>query len=236
MEKLKFGDVEEMPADTARRERSIAVLEEKGVPYLQQLYVVVPESEAVFRKPEEVARRLLAMFGVCVYSEARSGGEDWEDAQKYLNKIDEILCGKLNDFLTAEEKSYLAEKSPNQHSLAKFGWRYECCHVLMWSLGFFESLGYPDKICDVSRMAKTIRRLKSITDFLESAKPRDWKEILDTADLILRYDWACVDARVNGRESPAGLDNSVVMEWHYAFNWLVGACENAEWDDIETDT
>ena len=228
--------IEETRADTARRERSIAVLKAKGIPYLQQLYVTVPESEAKLRTTEETARRLLAMFGVCVYSEARNGDENWDDAQKYLNKINDIFNGGLDATLTPEEKRYLAEKEPDQRALAKFSWRYECCHVLMWALGIFDELGYPSGICDVSRMGKIIWKLDDLAGFLKNAKLRDRNEILDAADLILRYDWACVDARVNSRENPAGLDGGVVVEWHYAFNWLVGACEGAEWDDIRTDT
>ena len=63
-------------------------------------------------------------------------------------------------------------------------------------------------------------------------KVRKREEILDEADLTLRYDWACVDARVNGREAPASLEGGVVMERHYAFNWLIGGSDGAAWDEI----
>jgi hypothetical protein len=227
---------EESPADIARRARSIAVLEEKGIPYLPQLYVAVPEAEAKPRSAEEIAKRLLAMFGVCVYSEARGGGEKWKGAQKYLHKIDELLGGGLDAALTPLEKAYLAEKKPAQQDLANFSWRYECCHVLLWALGIYEELGWPEKICDVSRMSKLIWNLEGLADLLERAKMRSQEELLDAADLILRCDWACVDARINGREAPAGMDGGVAMEWHRATEWLVGGCEGADWDEVRTDT
>lgn len=227
---------EETAADTARRERSIAVLEEKGIPYFPQLPVVVPESEAKMRTTEETARRLLAMFGVCVYSEARGDGESRDSAQKYLNKINDILCGGLDSALTPEEKCYLEEKEPNQLDLAKFGWRYECCHVLIWALGIFDDLGYPDGLCDVSRMAEIIWELDNLAGFLVNVNFRSREEILDAADIILRYDWACVNARIKGSESPANLDGEVVMEWHYAFNWLAGVGGNTQWDEVKTHT
>ena len=227
---------EESPADIARRARSIAALEKKGIPYLPQLYVAVPEVEAKPRSAEEIVKRLLAMFGVCVYSEVRGGGEKWKGAQKYLCKIDELLGGGLDDALTPNEKAYLAEKKPTQQDLANFSWCYECCHVLLWALGIFEELGWPDKICDVSRMSKLIWNLDSLADLLAKISMRTEEELLDAADLILRCDWACVDARINGREAPAGLDGGVAMEWHRALNWLVGACEDADWDDVTTDT
>jgi hypothetical protein len=44
-----------------------------------------------------------------------------------------------------------------------------------------------------------------------------------------------VDARVNGRATPAGLDADVIMERHHALNWLIGYMDQA-WDDVTTDT
>ena len=226
----------ETPSDIARRERSIAVLKEKGIPYFPPLRSAVTESEAKPRPPEEIARRLFAMFGVCAYCETRGSGETWDETQKYLRKINDILGGGLYSALTAEEKAFLAVKDPEQHDLGKFGWRYECCHVLMWALGISEELGYPSQICDVSAQGKIIWRQNNLADFLKKTKPRTKKELLDAADLILRYDWACVDARVKGKMSPAELNGEVVVEWHYAFNWLIGACDNADWDDIKANT
>ena len=227
---------EETPADIARKERSIAVLEEKGIPYFPHLRAAVTEAEAKLRSPEEIARRLFAMFGVCAYCETRGAGESWEETQKYLKKINAILGGQLDDALSPEEKAFLAVKEPEENGLARFGWRYECCYVLMWALGFLDELVFPDQICDASVLGKIIWRADSLAGFLKKAKPRSKDEILDTADLILRYDWACVDARVKGQESPAGLNGEVVVEWHYAFNWLIGANGNAGWDDIQTHT
>jgi len=227
---------EETQSDIARRERSIAVLEEKSIPYIPYLRAALMESEAKLRPPEEIARRLLAMFAVCVYCEARNGGETRDEAQKYLNKINDILNGEIDNVLTQEEKAFLAVEMPSQRALAKFGWRYECCYVLMWSLGLADDLAYPDKLCDVSGMAEIIWKQDELKNILESARPLPKEKILDAADLVLRYDWACVDARVNGRENPAGLNGEVVHEWHYAFNWLIGANGNADWDDISPDT
>jgi len=227
---------EESPADKARKERSIAVLEEDGVPYTLNLPVAAAGSEAKIRSPEETAERLLAMFTACVYSEARANGETWKEAQFYLEKMDEMLGGRLDSCLSAEEKAYLAVKKPKQSDIAKFSWRYECCYVLMWALGFVDDLGYPDQTCNVSGMTDIVLEQGSLAGFLENAKPRTKEEVLDAADLILRYDWACVDARVNKRNSPAGLNGEVVFEWHYAFNWLIGANGGADWDDIKTHT
>lgn len=62
------------------------------------------------------------------------------------------------------------------------------------------------------------------------------EQLLDAAEVILRYDWACVDARIHHRDAPAGLDAGVVQERHYALNWLVGGSDNADWDDVRPHT
>ena len=75
---------------------------------------------------------------------------------------------------------------------------------------------------------------RSLEEFLAEAELRRPSEILDEADLILRYDWAVVDARVNQKPIPAELDRGVVYERHYALNWLI--YNHEEWDDVHTDT
>ena len=221
--------------DAARMERSAAILKEEGVPYNQYLPPVT-ESEAKLKTPEEIAQRLFAVYGVCVHSEMLGSGMTRKDSKTYLKKIDDILGGRLKGSLSPEERAFLKLKKPDQLSIAKFGWRYECCHVLMWALGMTDELDCPDQICDVSAMGEIIWRQESLKGFLERTKPRTRDEIMDAADLTLRYDWACVDARIKQQEPPAYLNDEVVVERHYAFNWLIGAYGDAGWDDISTDT
>jgi len=229
------GNGEIASNDISRRERSIAILREKGLPYLPDLPTAVPESEAVIRLPKEIGERLVTMFSVCVYCEARGSDETWDRSQRYLSKGDKILGGRMNTLLTPEEALFLRTRDADPNMLAKFSWRYECCHVLMWALGFTDSLGEPNKVCNVSSMAAYLSNQKSFEMLIRGAKPRSKDEILDAADLTMRYNWACVDARVNKRSYPPGLSGGVVYEWHYAFNWLIGY-NNADWDNVLTHT
>jgi hypothetical protein len=47
--------------------------------------------------------------------------------------------------------------------------------------------------------------------------------------------WATTEARIKGAAPPAGLEPSVVLERHYALNWLT-RFEDEDWDDVETPT
>lgn len=85
------------------------------------------------------------------------------------------------------------------------------------------------------QQAVSILADRDIETFIKEAKLRPLNEILDPADLIYRYHWAVVDAIINGKAAPAGLDSGVVMERHYALNWLIGYMDQS-WDNISTDT
>ena len=58
-------------------------------------------------------------------------------------------------------------------------------------------------------------------EFRAKATLRSKREILDQADLILRLDWACVDARTKNQAAPGNLDSGVVFERHHSLNWLI---------------
>jgi len=222
--------------DEARRVRSITVLQHEGVPFIDWLPVVVQQVEAYVQPAQLIVERLVAMWAVCVYSEARQSGQTWDESQKYLTWADNALGNGLAQTLTPQESAYLACKEPDRRDIAKFGWRYECCYVLMWALGLIDVLGRPESLCDVSAMSAMLWPIKNVDTLLTLSKPRPDDAILDAADLVLRYDWACVDARINGRGNPAGLDGEVSAEWHYAFDWLVGANGDVGWDDISPNT
>jgi hypothetical protein len=70
--------------------------------------------------------------------------------------------------------------------------------------------------------------------FMSKVKLREIEEILDQADLIYRYDWACVDARLKQQQAPANLNSSVVVERHGALNWLIQADSDWDYPDVST--
>lgn len=223
----------EGPEDAARRERSIRLLEERGIPYIKTLGVAVQRKQALARSPREIAGRAAALLAVSVYSEARGSGEDGAGARAYLEAIDRRFG--TGEFLSPQELAYLAEEEPEESAVRNLSWRYECCAVMLWALGLWE-LGYPDAICDAGQISALLAGMESLEALVEQSRPRPLEELLDQADLTLRYDWACVEARIHGEEPPAGLEPGVVTERHYALNWLVGHGGGADWDEINPHT
>ncbi len=212
------------PGALQRRARSIAVLKSEGVPVIDHLPVIETENEARRRNKDEVALRALCVLLAAVKGE----GLD----QPTVEEI--VRAYGLSSSFTPKEQAFIRAKTPTQHDRIQFTWRYEAAWVLLWALGYVEALGKPTGICDVPRAVRFMRD-KTAKVFAAEAKLRPLGQILDEADLIYRYHWAVVDARVNGKQTPAGLEPGVVQERHYALNWLIGYMEQ-EWDEITTDT
>lgn len=207
-----------------RKKRSEVVLRQEGVPYIAHLPVIEDEGRAKRRSKKDVADRAMALCLVAVK------GEGME--QEYVLRI--MREYGLESFLTPKEKAFVFDHDPSQQDRINFSWRYEAYWVLLWALGYIEQLERPDHICDVPRAVK-IMRDRTAHEFVEGAQLRSLAEILDQADLVYRYHWAVVNARIAGQDPPANLDPGVVYERHYALNWLIGYMDQ-EWDDVTTDT
>ena len=212
------------PEALQRKARSESVLSAEGVPVNRFLPAIETEKDATHRSKDEVAYRALALLVVAVK------GEGLEQAI-----VDRVVKDyELEKRFTPKEKAFIHSPSPSERDRIQFAWRYEAAWVLLWALGYVEKLEKPTNICDVPRAVEFMKQ-RSAGQFVADAKLRSVSEILDQADRIYRYHWAVVDARVNGKEAPAGLQSGVTLERHYALNWLIGYMEQ-EWDDISTDT
>jgi len=222
--KIMEKDVAPSAEALARKEKSIAQLKQKNVPTIQHLPVIEDSQSAKKRTKEAIAHRAIALCLVAVK------GEGLEQA--IVEKL--TMQYGAQDYFTPKEKEFIGNSSPTQQDRAQFSWQYEGYWVMLWALGYVETLDCPDKVCDVQKAVKFLHG-KTTEEFIANAKLRDFSEILDAADLIYRYDWAAVNARVKNLALPAGLDGGVVMERHHALNWLIGYM-NQEWDDVTTDT
>jgi uncharacterized protein DUF4272 len=207
-----------------RKCRSIARLKNEGVPTIEHLPVIEDSTEAKIRTADEIANRSIA---VCL---AAVKGEGLEQA-----KIDSLVMKFGADrFFSPMEADFIQNPTPTQKDRIKYSWRYEGYWTLLWALGYIESLDRPQSICDVGKAVGFLRD-RDTSQFLKDSKIRPIGKILDEADLIYRYSWAVVNARVKNSVAPGNLDGGVVYERHYALNWLIGYMDQ-EWDDISTDT
>ena len=207
-----------------RKKRSEELLKTRGIPINPFLPPIESEEETMPRSAKDIAKRAVGLCAVAL----RGGGLRQQDVMNLLNG--NIVWASA----TPVEKKFLLKKRPARQETINFKWRYESLWVLLWALRRVEDLGAPNSICDVENAVRMVLDIPS-EDFIQRAKSRPISEILDKADLIYRYDWAVVDARIKGEDPPGNIDPGVVYERHYALNWLIGYMRQ-EWDDVTTDT
>lgn len=214
------------PDQKARRAQSEDYCRQNNVPVYSNpnSLFAPPESEVTLRSKDQVVDRALALCYLGLKSEGLE--------QDLLEKIDQDY--RISSKLSPAEKLYATSEHPTQQQIINANWRYESLHVMLWALGFVDTLMYPDTMCDVASDV-TIIHDHTEARFRQEANLRSKKDILDQADLILRLDWACVSARINNQPAPGNLDPSVVYERHYSLNWLISYL-NQDWDDVSTDT
>lgn len=215
----------DLPKDAVdRRTHSNAVMRAEAVPVNEWLPVIEAENDLLLPSTEQVAMRAAATLIVAL----KAHGMPQEKVDELVREYN--LAGQLSPNEDKFINDLTATDSEHQIQV----WRYEAANALLWSLGFVDHLGGPRELVDPKKIASIIVD-STHEQFLAKAKLRSKSEILDQADLIYRYRWALVDARLNGREAPAGLSDDVAMERHQVFNWLIEHAE-IDWDDISLDT
>lgn len=207
-----------------RKKKSEEYCKNYGIPTIEHLPCIESEQETTIRTKDEIVHRALALSYLGLKSEGLE--------PKHLNEFDKKYT--ISPYFTDAEKIFVNSSAPTEQQLVNANWRYESLHVLLWCLGYIDSLSYPDKVCSVSDDIKIIID-KTESEFMENANLRSKIEILDEADLIYRIDWACVNARINNEAPSGNLNPSIVYERHYVLNWLINYMDQP-WDEISTDT
>jgi len=182
------------------------------------------DSAVTLRTKDEIVDRALALLYIGLKAEGLPG--------KQLAAIDKDW--HITKSMSPTEKTFVEATNPTDQQKADALWRYESLHVLLWTLGYIDSLSYPNIGCNVATDVAIIHALTEPT-FRAKARLRSKKEILDQADLVLRLHWATEDARIKGKPSPARLSPDVLMERHHVLNWLIRDGD-ADWDNVQTNT
>ncbi len=207
-----------------RRQRSMDILAGENVPLNEWLPVIETTEQLELPTQEQVLDRALALIVLAAKGEGVEEGTIAMLVRDY----------GLQDAFSPREQQLMALDEITLQQAAEMTWRYEAAHTLFWALGFVEELEGPRSQCDVKALIELINEYDRKA-FSEKAALRSEAEILDQVDLIYRYRWALVEARINGEEPPAGLDPDVAMERHQALNWLMYHAETG-WDDVPLDT
>ena len=214
-----------------RKQESIARLIENSIPYIEHLPVIESVDEACIRSAEEIAKRAITcLLTIQVACDINNNHYDLETKDFFIGLLNQYAVA---DQLTAKETAILNGQASPQ-DVINMMWKYESYWILLWALGIVDELKYPDQVADCDFAIQAVSSCDSFETFMQKTKLRDIEQILDEADLIYRYDWACVEARLKQQSTPASLNASVVLERHAALNWLIQY--DADWDQPDVNT
>ena len=113
----------------------------------------------------------------------------------------------------------------------QISWQLEGYLILIWTLGLIDEIEFPDVLVDPDSVTSLVSSCDTYKEFLEQCQLRDVEDVLDLADLTYRYNWYCVESRINDDEPI--INPEIVMERHRALNWLLS---DQKWDKVEIDT
>ncbi len=216
------------PDAVARKQRTLASLEGQGVPFLVGLPPVVGEGEVALRDVTAVTARCMALLACAVRAESLASGDALAPAEVAARLPGATFA------MSPKERAFFEAEAPEPQAVTNHVWRYEALAALLWSIGALPELAPPTGLCDVPAIARLVLANQGAT-FAAAAALRPTSELLDALDLHLRLHWASTSARAQGASPPAGMEPGVVLERHYALNWLT-CFQDAAWDDVDTPT
>lgn len=137
--------------------------------------------------------------------------------------------------VSPEEKAFLQNPSPTTEERNKFRWHQEAEWALLWVIGKVESLGLPTSCCDTRLLVdELIPALGSdIEPFIASADLRPPSVLLAEDDRTYVLWCKLCATRRRGQPLPGDLNEAVLFERRYAFEWLDGF---QKWDEVTCDS
>lgn len=209
-----------------RKKQTEKYLKSLNIPFIDHLPLIEEENEVRIRTAKEIAERILILVYLAYVSEVPDERE---------NVIDFLQTNFLWDKVSPDEKEIFQKEELTNQEIANISWRSEGVWLLLWTINKVDRLELPTEQVDIPEIVSRLPEfLTDPSEFIKNGIVRPITEILDQSDLVYRLHWATRNANLNNQPMPANLDLSIIMERHYAINWVTFYAD--EWDDISTDT
>jgi len=231
LDNVEIGDDSKSFVEASdRKRRSIEILRTQGIPYIEELPVIESSYEVTGKTLEEIAKRAIVLCISCNFASdilSNKKKRYLKDSKKFFLKLLDTF--NVKDAMTKEEKE-LFDKMDKELAI-QISWQLEGYLILLWTLGLIDEIEFPDVLVDPDSVTSLVSSCSSYKEFLEQCQLRDVEDVLDLADLTYRYNWYCVESRINDDEPI--INPEIVMERHRALNWLLS---DDEWDNVEIET
>jgi hypothetical protein len=208
-----------------RAKKNEQFLTELGIPVNTWLPMIEDENEARLLSSVEIAKRILVLaYLVCLAYDDCKQSQILEYFESY----------ELIDAISDQEMQLLKKENLDKKDRVNLSWRSEAIWLMLWAINKVDRLELPVETCDIPSLLKELpEQWGDPGIFFAMSSLRPVAEILDMSDLIYRLHWASRDAYLNKNDPPAQLHEGIIVERHYAINWIT--CLE-DWDDITTDT
>lgn len=221
-------NVEITDGDIERKHRNIGMMKQNGIPYDENMEVIISEKNAVIRKKWDIIRKIVAIAMTRLAAETYL--EKRENGQKELKIITDIFEERyqFKQVLSEREKNYLENPSDDKELNLEFYFMLEGAKMLLWVLSIID-VEFADfnTFCDVSMLIDGLKH-ENLKSFARKCQIRSKNKILDMVDYIYRLNWANVEIKLDGYERI--VNESILYFSRLALEWVVQ--DGKSMDDI----
>ena len=183
--------------DKNRIEKNISFLKLDDIPFNRNMRTIPINSNTVIKSEEEILNRLIIDFTIALFAKY-SKNED-KLLNVAFNRIDEKLgVRKLltdKDILIIDK---ILDGKCSKNELENLELLFEDVNVYMWALGFI-SKPVSRQVCNVNEITKILFKSKNYLNLLFKCNLKSKSELLEYADLVNRYLYACREYEMNGK-------------------------------------
>ena len=204
--------------DLQRIESNIAFLKENDIPFMKHMRTIPINIGTKIKSEDEILNKLIIDYTLALFA-AYSRDNNSKTITSAFNKIDSKL--NVRRLLSADDIvliDNILEKKLSEKELNNISSLIEEVAVYLWVLGFRDK-PLSSKETDFSEINKIIFKAKNYLDILYKCKIKSKSEILEYADLIARYHYACRKYRMDGIKQEK-LNEAVVSKQHDALNFI----------------
>ena len=214
-----------------RKLKNEQYLKSLGVAVNENLPCIESSNEVKIKDIDKICKRAIACL-ISTQLACDINNNQYEESKQFWNDLLKKYNVE-NELLDIEKK--LFNGNFNEQDVIKVTWQYECYWSLIWALGLIEDEEMqPTNICDCQKAISIIVPCQNYEEFKNRTKLKDIEKILDMIDLFYRYDWACVEKRINPETNIGSLDPEIVIERRKGLEWLISECD--DWHEISLDT
>lgn len=214
-----------------RLQRSTQILRYKGIYAPSDLCIPSEGQYYINVDQEDIAKKAISCMIIAIYTNLIADmGWTSDKAFEYVSQM--IHMYQANGYFSNDEIDFLNEKNPSKELCERYQMYYEYSYVMLWALGYFPELAFPETASNSSLIVQTIFNYNTVDELVKHSQLQTQDAMLDALDLVQRYAWACRYAIKKQFSMPANLNPLIVGYRHHALKWMISNKEEV-WNKVD---